>query len=368
MTPASLRLPLAQRFEGQISIFLQSTLAFVTALIIAAGVMIISGISLSTVGLALVSLATGSFGSMQAVSETLVAAAPLILAGYGFVIAFKAGLFNVGLEGQLLIGGTAGLAAGAMLHGLPLAVHLPIALACAFAGGALWGTISGALKVYSGAHEVITTIMLNFIALRFVDYLLRNPPIQNPGRTDPVSRTVLESAALPKLLAWIDPSLRIDFSIVLALLGTVFIAWFVGRSVLGFEIRITGTNQQAARVAGVNVGKVIVLAMVISGGLAGLAGATLTLGVLGRATPDFTGGLGFEAIAVALLGRLHPLGVLFSGILFGALVAGGRHMQAVAGVSIDLIGIIQAVVLVCIAAPMLIQTFYPFLFRKGKAN
>ncbi|UWU25500.1 ABC transporter permease (plasmid) [Rhizobium sp. CB3060] len=296
----------------------------------------------------------------------MVAATPLIIAGAAFIVGAKAGLFNIGLEGQLLVGGMAGLIAGFSLPGLPLVIHLPLALAFAFVAGGIWAGFAGWMKVASGAHEVITTIMLNFLALRLVEFLLRHPPVQNPERADPISKSVLDSAALPPILAWLDPSLRVNFGILLALLVALAVGFLLWRTKLGFEIRVMGVSPRAGRVAGMNPARTIILSMVLSGGIAGLAGASLTLGVLGRATPDFTAGLGFEAIAVALLARLHPVGVVFSGILFGALTAGGRYMGVAAGVSIDLVTVIQAVVLLCIAAPVLIKRLYPFIFSSAK--
>lgn len=343
----------------------QVVAAFVTAIAIAGVVMLLSGIQVAQAGTALLALAKGSVGSVEALSETMVAATPLIIAALGFVFGARAGLFNVGIEGQILFGGLCGAAAGFLLHGLPVAVHLPLSLLVAFAGGALWASLAGVLKVTTGAHEVITTIMMNFIALRLIDFLLRNPPIQSPGRTDPVSRNVLDSAMLPRFMAWLDPGLRVDLGFILALVLAGFAAWLLYRSVLGFEIRVTGFNQKAATVAGIGSKRTIIVAMMLSGGIAGLAGASLTNGVLGRVSPDFTAGLGFEAIAVALLGRSHPSGVVASGLLFGALEAGGRRMQVDAGVSIDLIGIVQAIVLLFIAAPILIRRIYPFLFNRS---
>jgi general nucleoside transport system permease protein len=340
--------------------------ALFTALAVAALIMICSGVSLPTVGVALSSLALGAFGSPQAISETLVAATPLIIAGLGFIVGAKAGLFNVGVEGQILIGGMAGVIAGFSFTGLPMPVHLTLSLLAAFVGGAAYAGIAGWLRVSAGAHEVITTIMLNFIALRLVDFLLRNPPVQNPERSDPVSRFVAETAMLPRLFTWFDPSMRVNFGFILAVICAAFVAWLLWRTRWGFEIRVIGAAPKAGQFAGIVSNRVIVLAMMISGGIAGLAGASLTQGVLGRASPDFAAGLGFEAIAVALLARSHPVGVVFSGIIFGALTAGGRRMQVTAGVSLDLITIVQALVLLCIAAPILIRTLYPMLFRQSK--
>jgi ABC-type uncharacterized transport system permease subunit len=229
--------------------------------------------------------------------------------------------------------------------------------------GALWASIAGWLKAATGAHEVITTIMLNFIAFRLTDYLLRNPPIQKEGRSDPISESVLASAQLPKLLSGLDPSLRIHAGFLIALVAVAVVYWLLFRSTIGFEFRASGANPDAARYAGMRSGWIIVVVMACAGALAGLAGANQVLGVLGRASPNFSAGIGFDAIAVALLGRSHPVGVLLAGILFGALQAGGRQMQVAAGVSIDLIAIIQALIIIFIAAPMLVRTIAPWAFR-----
>lgn len=339
--------------------------SLVLALLVAALIMLATGVPTDTILLSFWSLLVGAFGSMQAISETIVAATPLALAGLGIAIGFRAGLFNIGAEGQLLIGGMCGLVAGFAITGLPAIIHLPLALIAAFVGGAIWGGISGWLKVATGAHEVITTIMLNLIALRLTDYLLRNPPIQNPERSDPISRYVEDSAALPKILGFIDPSLRVDMGFLIAVAATLAVAVLMKNLKLGFEFRVLGANLTAATFAGIRTGRTMVLAMILGGGLAGLAGASQTIGVLGRASPHFSAGIGFEAIAVALLARSNPIGVMFAALLFGALQAGGRKMQVDAAVSIDLITIVQALIVLCIAAPMLIQSILPWIKSKG---
>ncbi|HEX9569491.1 MAG TPA: ABC transporter permease, partial [Rhodospirillales bacterium] len=286
------------------------------------------------------------------------------LAALGIALGFRAGLFNIGAEGQVVLGGIAAVLVGFMLTGLPVFIHLPLALAAGALAGALWASIAGWLKAATGAHEVITTIMLNLISFRLLDYMLKNPPLQRPGRTDPISQTVLPSAELPKLLTFLDPSLRVHAGILLAIALVALVYWLLFRTTLGYEFRASGLNPDAARYAGMKAGVIIVATMAIAGALAGLAGANQVLGVLGRASPGFSGGIGFDAIAVALLGRSHPVGVLFAGLLFGGLEAGGRQMQVAAGVSIDLIGIIQALIIVFIAAPLLVQTIFPWAFRK----
>ncbi|MFQ5970784.1 MAG: ABC transporter permease [Alphaproteobacteria bacterium] len=346
------------------TVVLLPTVAVASALVLGAVIMLATGIAPATVRDSYVALVQGSLGSVYAVSETLTAAAPLILAGLGVAVGFRAGLFNIGAEGQILVGGMASLIAGFSLTGLPIFLHLPLAIAAGALVGGAWGMIAGWLRAATGAHEVISTIMLNFIALRLVDFLLRNPPVQKPGRDDPISRSVLDSANLPTLLGWLEPQYRLNAGIFLAVIMVVVIAWLLFHTTIGFEFRAAGANADAARCAGIRLGRTIVAVMFTAGGLAGLAGATQVLGVLGRASPGFSAGLGFEAIAVALLGRSHPWGVLMAGLLFGALEAGGRQMQVSAGVSIDLITIIQALIVVFVAAPMLIRSLYPMLFRE----
>ncbi len=343
-------------------------LAVVIALILGALTMLATGVPLATIGRSFVALFNGSLGSTYAISETLVSAAPVTLAALGIAIGFRAGLFNIGAEGQVILGGIAAVVVGFAFTDLPIYIHLPLALAAGALAGAFWASIAGWLKAATGAHEVITTIMLNLISMRLLDYLLRNPPIQRPGRTDPISQSVLPSAELPKLLATLDPSLRVHAGILIAVALVAVVYWLLFRTTLGFEFRASGFNPDAARYAGMKAGVIIVLTMAIAGALAGLAGANQVLGVLGRASPGFSGGIGFDAIAVALLGRSHPVGVLLAGLLFGALEAGGRQMQVSAGVSIDLIGIIQALIIVFIAAPLLVQTIFPWAFQKAKAG
>jgi simple sugar transport system permease protein len=343
-------------------------LAVVMALIIGGVIMLATGVGLESIGRSYVALFTGSLGSTYAISETLTAAAPLTLAGLGIALAFRAGLFNIGAEGQLLVGGMAAVIVGFSFEGVPAIIHLPLALIAAALAGAVWAGIAGWLRAATGAHEVITTIMLNLTSLRLVDYLLRNPPVQRPDRSDPISRSVLDSAELPHLLGWLDPVLRLHAGIILAVLAVVFVYWLLFRTTIGFEFRAAGLNPDAARYAGMRAGLIIVMVMGLAGALAGLAGANQVLGVLGRASPNFSGGIGFDAIAVALLGRSHPVGVLLAGVLFGALQAGGRQMQALAGVSLDLIGIIQALIIIFIAAPMLVRAVVPWLFRRRIAG
>lgn len=333
-------------------------LATFTALIIGAIIIVLTGSSLSDALNAYGALLQGSVGSLRAISETLTAATPLIFAGLSVALAFRAGLFNIGGEGQALIGGMFAVWVGFSITGLPIYIHLPLAILAGIVGGAIWGFIPGVLKAKTGAHEVITTIMLNYIALRLVDYFLKTSIFQREGRNDPVSKTVEASANYPAFLSSIDPALRVHAGLFVALAAAVFVSWLLFRTTIGFEFRAVGANPNAARYAGISVTKVYILVMLVAGALAGSAGAGQVLGVLDRATPGFSEGLGFDGIAVALLGRSNPYGVVAAALLFGGLRAGGQQMQVSANVGIDLIAVIQALIIMFVAAPALISAMY----------
>lgn len=311
------------------------------------------------------SLFVGSFGSLRAISETLVGATPLILAGLSVAIGFRAGLFNIGTEGQMLIGGMAAVWVGITFN-LPIVFHLPLALLGGAIGGAVWGGIPGILRAKTGAHEVITTIMMNLIALRLVDFMLKTRFFQVPTRDDPVSRTVAESARFPRMFGFLDRSdVRVTFGILFAVAVAYFIYWLLFKSTIGYEFRAVGMNPDGAHYAGMSVVFLYTAVMAIAGALGGLAGSDQILSTLHRATPGFSAGIGFDAIALALLGRSHPAGVVAAGILFGALRSGGQEMQVQTDLSIDLILVVQALIVVFIAAPALIRAIYRV--KTGKA-
>ena len=360
----SLLAPTIESGSSWRDLFLLPMAALLLAMLIGALIMIATSVAPATILQSFVAMARGSLGSMHALSETVTAAIPLVLSGLGIGLAFRAGLFNIGAEGQMVVGGLATAVASFAITGLPIWIHLPLALVIGLSVGALYAAIAGILKAATGAHEVISTIMLNLISFRLLDYVLRQPVIQKEGRSDPISKAVLETAELPRLLAFIDGNLRLHAGLFIMLLAVAVVYWLLFRSKLGFAFRISGENPGAARYAGIHAGLTVVLAMAIAGALAGLAGATQISGVLGRATPGFTACIGFDAIAVALLGRSHPVGILLAGLLFGALEAGGRQMQVDAGVSIDLIGIIQALIIIFVAAPLLVRRIFPPLFRE----
>ncbi|MCG6859088.1 MAG: ABC transporter permease [Salaquimonas sp.] len=338
--------------------------AVIVALIVGAFIMLATAVDITTIGRSYVALLQGSLGSLNAVSETLTAAIPLVLAGLGLALGFRAGLFNIGAEGQVVVGGIAAVIVGFSMPGLPWIIHMPLALLAGAVAGGLYASIAGYLRAATGAHEVISTIMLNLISYRLLDYMLGLSWMQRPGRSDPVSKSVVSSAELPRLLTDIDPNLRLHAGIFLMIAAVIVVYWLLFKTKTGFEFRASGENPYAARYAGIRASLIIVLAMGTAGALAGLAGANQVLGVLDRTTPGFSAGIGFNAISVALLGRSHPIGVLFAGLLFGALEAGGRQMQVDAGVSIDLIGIIQSLIIVFIAAPLLVRAIFPWGFAR----
>jgi simple sugar transport system permease protein len=311
--------------------------------------------TLALVGRSYKALFEGSIGSANALSETLFAATPLILAGLAVAVGFQAGLFNIGGEGQMLMGGMVGLYIGFTLS-LPTVLHIPLALIGAVIGGGVWGGIAGLLKARTGAHEVITTIMLNFIALFLVDYLLKSTVFQQPGRADPISKSIDTTAQLPRIFG---SSYRVNLGFLVALAAAGFIYWLLFKSSIGFEFRAVGYNPDAAKYAGMNVVWLYVGVMAVAGALAGIGGANQIMGLPPyQGSSGFSGQIGFDAIALALLGRSHPVGVVWAGLLFGALTAGGRQLQGAERIPIDLVVVIQALIIVFIAAPALVRAIY----------
>ena len=263
-------------------------------------------------------------------------------------------MFNIGVEGQIFIGAMASVWAGYTFTGLPPILHVPLSLAFGALGGGLWGFIPGLLKAKTGAHEVINTIMMNYIAFRLTDFMLRGP-LHDPNEFTPKSPWILESA---KLLRFFKDPIRFHIGFLIALGIAFLIYWLLFKTTWGFELRTVGTNPNAAKYAGMNNIVVTILAMTISGGLAGLAGANEVLGVNHRLLPAFSSGYGFDSIALALLGKNHPFGVVLSALLFGFLRNGARMMQLRAGIPVDIISILQALILAFIAAPAIIRTIY----------
>ena len=286
-------------------------------------------------------------------TESLVTATPYIFAGLSVALGFRCGLFNIGAEGQFFIGALCSAYVGYSIEGLPAYIHLPLALLGGAAGGALWGVIPGYLKARFGAHEVVNTIMMNWIAFRLSDWLLNGPMKASGFR--PVTPNVEISAELPRFFP--DP-IRLNWGIILAFVVAYALYWFLFKTTLGFEIRSVGSNPDAAKYAGMNIIKNFVLVMALAGGLAGLAGSAQVLGVDHWVGQGFSAGYGFDAIALALLGKSHPFGVVLAALLFGFLRSGATRMQSIAGVPIDIISIIQGLVIIFIAAPGIIRWLY----------
>lgn len=321
------------------------------------------GDMLDAVWVAYRELFVGAFGSVRAISETLFTATPLILAGLAVAVGFRAGLFNIGARGQIFVGGLFALWVGLHVE-LPAILHIPLAVIAAMVGGGIWGGLAGLLKARTGAHEVITTIMLNFVAAFFVLWVLKTSVFQDEGSTIPKSAPILESARLPTLFG---SQFRINIGIFIAIAAVFFVYWLLFKSTIGFEFRAAGFSPSASLYAGMNVAFLYTAVMFLSGALSGLAGATQTLGLPPyTVTDNFAGNIGFDAIALALLGRSHPFGVLWSGLLFGALVAGGRVMQAAAGVTVDLVIVMQSLIVIFIAAPELVRAIFKVKTAEGR--
>ncbi len=293
------------------------------------------------------------------ISTTLTYTVPLVFTGLSVALAFRGGLFNIGGQGQVIMGCIGGALVGFGIP-LPVGLHLVAALLGAAVGGALWGAVVGVLKARTGAHEVIVTIMLNYVALLFLAWLINQKGVHDPTRSDAISRKVDNSAKLPLVTSG---QLRFDLGIPLAVAAAAAVAWLLARSTSGFEFRAVGANPDAARTAGISVGRTYALVMTLAGALAGLGGGTLvlstaSLGTTFALTGQVAGSVGFDGITVALLGRSKPWGVAASAVLFGALRAGGNRMSQYAHVGVDLVTVIQALIVIFIAAPALVQAIF----------
>lgn len=303
---------------------------------------------------AYVALLEGSLTSLKSISETLVCVTPLILTGLSIALSFRVGLFNIGAEGQFLMGQMGAAWAGYAFKGLPLIIHLPLTFLCGILAGGLWAALPGFLKAKRGVHEVINCIMMNYIALYFTHYLVIGP-LMAPGFM-PVTREIANTAKLPRLLAWLDPSLRVNAGLFLSLLAVVVVYWLLWKTTTGYEIRAVGLNPHAAKYGGISVSKNIILAMVLSGGLAGLAGAVQVMGIQYKFIDAFQfPGYGLDGIAVALLGNNHPFGVIFGAFLFGTLNTGASRMQLTADVPKQIIVIVQAIIIFFVAAEYMVR-------------
>lgn len=287
-------------------------------------------------------------------SETLVAASPLILTGLSVALAFRAGLFNIGAQGQFIAGAIGASYVGFHFE-MPVVIHSIAAIAAAILCAGLYGGFVGFLKAKTGAHEVIVTIMLNYVAGYFLLWILSTEAFLRPGRQDPLAPEVRESARLPHLFG---SELRANLGFIIALVVAGLVWWLLQRSTWGFRFRAVGANAAASKTAGISVGRTTTSVMFIAGALAGLAGAVQILGSEPAMTAGVGGTFGFDAITVALLGRATPIGTVFAALLFGALRAGGLTMQASTETPLDLVLVIQALIVLFIAAPALIKAIF----------
>jgi simple sugar transport system permease protein len=345
------------RISGELKValpkMLPQVIAILLAFLVGAVVLVVTGYSpLDAYG----AMLQGAFGDTYGIGQTFTQATPIIFTALAFLFAYKCGLFNIGAEGQFLVGAFTATLVGISLGWLPFFIHVPLALIAGAVGGALWGFIPAVLKARLGAHEVITTMMLSYVALYVTGYMV-NYPFREPGSW--VARTVFiwPSAELPRIL---QPT-QLSASIFVALLLAGLTYYILQRTTIGYEIRAIGLNPSAAEAGGISVGKGIVLALAISGAMAGLGGAGEVLGVHRRFIEGFSPGYGWDGLAVALVGGLNPAGILLASVLFGALRSGGMTMTRTTPVPLDIATILQALVILFVAAPKLVE----YLMKRG---
>jgi len=299
-------------------------------------------------------LASTPARQIRPITETLTASVPLIFAGLGLGIGFRAGMFNIGAQGQVILGATFAAFAGFTFHLAP-GLHVLVATLFGIAAGAIWAGIAGVLKARTGANEVIVTIMLNSIAVFLMAYLLTTDAFRRPGSSNPISPKLDPNAMFPLLFG---PPFRLHLGFVLAILAAFGTWWFMERSTSGFRFRAVGLNPHAARTAGVSINSVYVWVMVLAGALAGMGGVAQVLGTEGVLQDGVAGTIGFDAITVALLGRSKPLGTVLAALLFGALRAGSPLMQTASGTPIDIVMVVQSIIVLLIAAPPLVRAIF----------
>jgi simple sugar transport system permease protein len=299
--------------------------------------------------------------ALRPITETLVASSPLIFCGLGVAIAFRSGVFNIGVEGQFILGAFGATAMAIALRDLPAPIILVAAALSGVLTGAFWGFIPGVLKAKTGASEVITTIMLNYVAAQIVLFGLRGDFLRMDGSSQPISKILSDFVRVPLIFdLGTGAALRLHMGFVLALVMAAIVSWFLFKTTKGYELRASGFNMSAARYAGMSASGSIILAMSLSGGLAGLGGAMEVLGTVPQMSNSISSGFGFNAIALALLAGNRPAGIVAASILFGALRTGGGLMQVKTGIPLDLLVFIQALVIMFVAAPGLVRVLYRF--------
>ncbi len=307
------------------------------------------------------SLTTGKGwpNTLTPISETFTYATPLVIISIGVGIAFQAGLFNIGANGQAVIGGIGGAVVGSMIN-MPTVIHVPLSLLGGIVGGMICGAVPGFLKAFTGAHEVIVTLMFNYVTYAFLLFAVLSTPFQQPGQQNDIGRTLYPSAILAPLFGT-KSGLRVSYGIFVAIAVVIFAWWLLDRSSLGFDFRVTGANPAAAHASGISARFVIVTVFLISGGLAGLAGFVQVASTTHYIDGGFligNAGIGFTAITVALLGRNRPIGIVWASLLFAALSVGGRNMQASTGIPLDLATVIQSAIVLFVATPVLVKEIF----------
>ena len=304
--------------------------------------------------------------AIRPITETLVAATPLIFTGLAVAISFRSGAFNIGVEGQFVLGAFGASVAAIALKEQPMWLIILVSSLAGVVTGAFWGFIPGLLKAKTGASEVITTIMLNYVAAQIVLFGLRSEFLRQENSDQPISKVLSDFVRIPQIFDL--PSIRLHWGFVVALVMAVIVSWFLFKTTRGFELRAAGFNMTAARYAGMSATGSIILAMVLSGALAGLGGSMEVLGTVPQMSNDISAGYGFNAIALALLAGNRPLGIVAAALLFGALRTGGGLMQVKTGIPLDLLTFIQALVIMFVAAPGLIRAIWRLDPRKKEAE
>lgn len=287
--------------------------------------------------------------------ESLVQSTPYIFASLACALAFRAGLFNIGVEGQLFIGAAAATYVGYAVTGLPAYLHMPLAFLAGALGGAAWGVVPGLLKATTGGNEVINCIMMNYIAYRFTTWLLSGPMTRPGSGGMPLSPMIQKSAEIPQFF---QSPIRFHLGFFIALLVAWGVYWLLFKTTWGLNLRTVGTNPRAAKYAGLNITSTIIVGMALSGALAGMAGANEILAINHSMALGLSSGYGFDSIALALLGNSHPAGVVLSSLLFGFLRNGATKMMVTSHIPIDIITILQALILIFVAAPAIIRAVY----------
>lgn len=332
---------------GNLDGILYPATALLLSMIISGGILMICGYNPFS---AYSAIFAGSLGSIRGIAQTLTRALPIIFTGLAFTLTKKASLINLGVEGQMYMGALGSALIGTMNLPIPSILHILLAVFSGVAFGALYGAVIGVLKVKFGSNEVVAGVMLNSIATYFIGYLL-NGPILAEGSTVAQTERVAKTAQLPRIF----PQYQVTIMIVFAILACILMKWFMDYTVLGYEIRCVGISQTASETAGIKIGKALILVLCISGGIAGLAGVNQVLGVDRRLINEFSPGYGFNGIAVSALAGENPIGVIFAGIVFGILEAGAIEVNRKTGIPIEFVDVIQAMVVIFVAAPLLIR-------------